>query len=377
MEVVETQGQVTETTAAPEAQVEQQTQAPAQLPEPKEAAPAQKKPEMSFKDKVAQKQRDLEAREAKEAKTKADEATKQGAAEKTIPLGDPKAAPAAPAQKFAPNLKFKVRNQEFDVPKWMQSSITDEASQTAAVDLLTRAQGLDVVKQAYTKLEENFNTTFATAEGYKQVTNELRRHYQRGDFDSFFKRLNIPVEKVLQWVADKVDYQESTPEQRRLIEARKVSDQRAWSLEEQALEYQSTYEQQAVSARETALSSALEKPEVKSVIEVFDAKVGKPGAFRDEVIRRGQLAAITRKVDLSPEDAIKEVLSMVNPFMTSAQAPQGPAAPVVTAAATEPAVLPKKEIPVIPRISGGAQSPTPQNKYKSIDDLKKAYNAMK
>ncbi len=361
-----------------------------QSPPPADPPPAAKKEkeepqlELSFKEKLAKRAEAIAAKvgDPEKGAAGAKEAGKAGEPAKTLPPGDPKAAPATPAPSFTPNFKYKVRHQEFEVPKWMQASITDEASQKEALDLLTKAQGLEIVRNSFNQLEQVHKEAQTEVQAYQQISKDLRTCYQRGDFDGFFKRMNIPVEKVLQWVVDKVNYSELPPDQQQVIDARRAAEQRAWEMEQRSELTQQQYEQQVTHARELELSTVLEKPEVKTIAETFDARVGTPGSFKAEVIRRGQLAAITRNVDLSAEDAVKEVLSLLGPapaapVVPAPQAPgaAAPAAAPPAAAAPAPVIPAKQPPPVIPNVAGRTQSPLKQ-KPKSIEDLKALYKAM-
>lgn len=348
-----------------------------------EADPAPKEKELSFKDKLDKKFREREAKEAKEKKTQADATQKPKEETKTVSPGSPEADPATPAQKFTPNLKVKVRNQEIEVPKWMADGIKDEKTQREAHDLLTRAHGLEIVKQAFDQQTEAYEQVVERLSAYETVTGKLRQAYRRGDFDSFFSQMNIPVEKVLQWVADKVRYNELDPEQRQMIDARREAQQRAWQAEDELVGYRQSAIEEAVRARTLELDAELAKPEVKTVADAFDAKVGKPGAFRAEVINRAQLAAFTRKVDLTAADAVKEALTVYGQLVAATAqtpAPQGAAQPSAQQQASTqaaPAVTTvRKEPPVIPNISGKTQSPTAKPPVRSIEDLKRIAKSM-
>jgi hypothetical protein len=107
------------------------------------------------------------------------------------------------------------------------------------------------------------------------------------------------------------------------------------------------------------LVSEMSRPEVTQAIATFDARLGKPGAFESEVIRRGQYYEQVHKVSPPASQLVQEVLAFVG---SKPQAPQTTASQVVHAQA---------EKPVIPTFAGGSQKSPTQKMPSSIDDLKR------
>jgi hypothetical protein len=291
---------------------------------------------------------------------------------------DPAITPETPA--YAPNFKFKVMDKEHEIAETFRSIIKDAETEKLVKELHEKAYGLDVVKPRFNDLREKYKSVEQEAKGYKEGIASLREHYQRGDFDSFFQKLNIPQEKVLQWVLDKAHYNELPPEQRQVLDAKRSAEQRAAELEKSQAAMQGKYEDALVQAKARDLQIALERDDVRQFAEAFDARAGKPGSFLEEVIQRGELAWYTSKgkTELTPEQAIQEVLTRYQGLVQS-KPKEPPMIPVNgnTPAGQAPAQAPAASTtPTLPNIGGRQSSSVSKSKPRSIDDLKQLYKKM-
>lgn len=287
----------------------------------------------------------------------------------------------AQAPTYKPKDKFKVMRfgtdlqDEVEVPKLLREAMKDEASEKEIIDLLTKAHGLEPVKasrEEIRKERDHFRQEFGNV---TKAIGEVRKAYQRGDIDLFLDKLQIPQERMLQWALDKVNYSQLPPEQQKILDERRDSQRKAWTSEEQATHYQQQLHQQSVQARTAILDSSLARPEVKTFAEQYDARVGKPGAFRQEVIAQGELAwtQSNGSVDLSPEQAIQQAMQKWSPFF---QQPQASAAqPSAQAQGSQagtgmPAQGNTGTPAVIPNVQGRTSSPMKKSP-RSLDDLRK------
>ena len=284
---------------------------------------------------------------------------------------------SAPAP-YNPNYKFKVMDKEHEIAESFRTIIKDADSEKLVRELHEKAYGLDVVKPRFNELREKYKTVESEAKSYKDGIGELREHYTRGDFDSFFQKLNIPQEKVLQWVLDKAHYNELPPEQRKILDAKKSAEQHALSLQKEKEQMQSQYEDAVVQAKAQNLQVALERADVRSFTEAFDARAGKPGSFLEEVIQRGELAWYSSrgKVELTPEQAINEVMSRYS-GLVQPKSQQAPVIPVQGAqGVTQSNHSQAGKAPTIPNVGGRQSSSVSKSKPRSLDDLKALYNKM-
>lgn len=269
------------------------------------------------------------------------------------------AAPVVPS--FTPNFKFKVMDKEHEIPEFLRSAVKDEATQKQLIELHEKALGLDVVKPKYQSIKSQFDKISQEKATLDQSLTVLDKYLQNGDLDSFFKALKINEEQVLKYALDRVQYRELPPEQRMQYDTRRSEQQRLYDLEAQNQQLQSQFMTESVQARTFQLDSVLGRGDVKSVAEAYDAKVGRPGAFRAEVIKRGQYANYSTGADISAEQAVSEVVGMFGPLMQQAASPAQSGQSQASGAPSAP--------PVIPNINGRGTSPVKRT-IKSIDDLR-------
>lgn len=252
----------------------------------------------------------------------------------------------------------------------MRGVIKDADSEKKIKELYEKAYGLDVVKPRFQQTRQELQEIRTQHQSLLKDVQEVREHYARGDFDSFFKTLQIPEEKVLQWMYDKITYNQLPPEQRQPLDARKAAEQRAWAAEQRAMELEQVASTSTVEAKRYALQVALERPDVKSFAQNFDTRAGKPGAFVDELydIGEAEWARSQGRVDLTPEQAIQKVMSKYGAFL-GGQAQQAPPPGVQGTQAPNPTAQTK--VPVIPNVGGAATSPTQKPKARNLEDIKK------
>jgi hypothetical protein len=302
-----------------------------------------------------------------------------------IAAPDPSVAPAdaegdpaeAAAAAYTPNLKFKVLDKEHEMAPYFKDVIKDEKTEKEVRELYEKAMGLDVVKPKYQSTKQELEEVRAERDGLVGGINELRELYQNKDLDSFFGKLKVPFNTLLQYVAEKLEYQELPPEQRQVLDARKQAQRQAYEATKYASSQEQHFTEQMVQAKGYMLDLTLDRADVKSFADSYQGKTGK--AFRDAVIEYGTAVFHSRKdahgqpVDLTPDQAVKELMSHYGALMGVGQAPAATGASPAPHGAQAPAAsgTPAKAAPpVIPHVGGRQTSPTTQ-KPKSLDDLKK------
>ncbi|MDE2107306.1 MAG: hypothetical protein KGL39_59460, partial [Patescibacteria group bacterium] len=149
--------------------------------------------------------------------------------------------------------------------------------------------------------------------------------------------------------------------------AKKRAEVEAQMLRKQTEEYTQQGTSHLAEARGQILDLVLERADVSAFSKAFEERSGKN--FRDAVIEYGESVYYTRKdaqgrpVDLSPQQAVKDLMEQYGKFMgqNQAQSAEQPA---------EAAVAPQaKKPPVIPNVAAKQGSPTGQV-IKSIDELR-------
>lgn len=296
--------------------------------------------------------------------------TEAGSAEAESPAEEPTEGPS-----FTPDYKFTVLDQEHEIDEFLRESIKDEDTLGKVKELYEKAYGLDHVKEKLKTTREEFQ---GTKKEYDALLGELKtvsQHAQRGDFDSFFKEIGIPEEKVLQWVLDKVNYEQMTPEQKQAVDAQRQAEQRAFQAETQLTQQQQYAEKQAAEATARDIQTVLAQPAVKEFQQKFDSAAGK-GAFVDQILIQGELM-YDEKTGRAPAaaDVAKTVMDRFNGLVMQPSQGQTQAAPTpqqtpsAGGTQTPPQVTKPKE-KVIPNMSGRNSSAV-KKEVTSIDDLRK------
>jgi hypothetical protein len=386
--------QIESVTPAPESQVEESAQ-PAVSNEP-EAAASQSQPEPAKEEKKPETLKERFARLAKESSEKKAEKpeekpTKEGETPAPEPKKDEPAGAAKPTQTaYKPDYKFrftdeKQQKQEKEFPDWAKAAIKDAESEKEIRSLFEKAHGMDFLKAQSQQRAQQNQTLQAQNFQYQTGIEKLRKFYSEGNMEGIFNLLQISEEKVLQYALERAKYYELPPDQRGVIDAQKKAQTEAELASQRAAAVEQQYLSQQQQTKQLQLNLAFMKPEVASVAEEFDKRVGKQGAFFEQVINHGEATWYRSqgKTDLPPEEAIQQVMAMYGLSAPAAQAPTSaaqpaapaPAAPAPTAPAAQPAAAPVQNSPavkVIPNISGRASSATSGQKApRSVEDLKK------
>lgn len=268
--------------------------------------------------------------------------------------------------------KFKVMDSEHEVPAYLKALMKDADSEKQVIELLEKAYGLEPVKTRLgetRKERDHFKGEFGTIQ---KTIQDVRQTYQRGDIDAFLDKLSVPHERMLQWALEKVNYSQLSPEQKQILDERRDAQRKAWSEEQRAGSYEQKLQEQTRQAKTMLLEAGLARPDVGAFQQAYDAKVGKPGAFRDEIVAQGELAWIQSngQVDLSPQQAIEQAMLKWRPFVQTEAAPGTQASVPAQAGEQGSKAAPQAKPSVIPNVPGRSQSPM-KSGVRSVEDLKK------
>lgn len=282
-------------------------------------------------------------------------------------------APVPPTPAFTPNFKFKVMDKEHEVPEWLRAAIKDEKTNKEAIELFEKAYGLDHVKPKYKQTREEFQTLRQTHDGLTKKLKTAAHYLQNGDIGGYFDYVGINPQAIMQWAIEQAQYTQLDENGRRQYDERNSARRRAIELELQKGELESSSQSQLEELFREHLSLAMDRPEVKSFEEQFNARVGSPTAFMEEIAMRGEAIFQRTGKNPPPHQVINEVMRLYGQSGASATAPT-PAAHATTTAPAAPQAPAKP--PVIPHVNGRNASPTVQIS-KSIDDIRKAAAALK
>ncbi len=274
---------------------------------------------------------------------------------------------ATPPPAWSPNFKFKVKDKEHEIEDLFKPIVKDKIAEAKVRELYEKAYGLEDVKADRQTLKEqlkDYQTKYTQVEQNLQVIGSYAR---KGDFSTFFQLLNIPKEKIIQYAIEELKYQELPAEQRAAIDQQRKMQV---EYETQTQQNQTLQKQMADLVTQQAtmeLNQALAAPNSAPIIAAFDAKAGKPGAFKAEVIRRGQYYEAVHKISPPASQLVEEVLSLVG-----VQAPSAPQSTEATSTNSTPGQdVEQKKKPVISSFAGSSTKSPVQKVPTSIDDLKK------
>ena len=366
---------------APPASKTEASAAPKKEPEPEiKSDPSAGIPRKSVKQKLEEIhakniQRDKEeaVKAAKDAGKKEAQAEIKAEKKETEAEDEKEKAPKKEEKKkYEPNYKYSLKDKELEFDEFLRSAIVDEDTEKKVRDLYQRASGMEYHQG---KTKETEQLLHQQTQNYSQVMQKLQEAneaFSRDDLDSVFQVMNIPQEKVLQWLQTKAQYQEMDPDSRRVYDERRNAqiEARTASKQAESMKQQQFQHESASIVREFELVTKI--PQYENYAKAFDDS-RKEGAFRSAVADRGELAYMRGK-KISVEDAIKEVMEVygaapAKTLKTSADSKGTAENGSSKESRTEP--------PVIPNVSGRSEAAVSQvPKYKSVADLKKRYKEL-
>jgi hypothetical protein len=385
-----TMGQVPAGTPTPEMAMPQ-----AQTPPPAEAAP-QKEPEAPINQ--------LSPEAFKQKALKYSKKTVETASKETTPK-QPKKAPEAPVKEeistetkpeenqFQPNFKYSALGKEYELPKWAQAGIKDPESEAEVKEVFQKAAGLEHVKMRHqelygkhTELKGAYDEFTGEVQSLKSIYREAIQKNDPHILDEYWDRLKIPQAVILNYAAAKLQLMELPPEQQQIVQGNITAQRRARDLEMQNQALSQDAQAYVSQLRSQQLSSVLERPDVSNLVQAFESSPGrKPGDFFEQVRRQGEYVWLTQKVDLTPEQAVEQVIDLfrlkqaqqtASAAVSQAQQPTTQSnQPAARTQATPVVPAGHRDVPTIPNVAGKSSSPL-KAKPKSLEDLKKLRSAI-
>lgn len=265
---------------------------------------------------------------------------------------------------YSPNLKYKVKDVEKEFPEWSRPLVKDEMIEKNLRDLYTKADGLDVIKQDRDTLSDEVVSLRQERDDTYKTLEMLNYCVKNDDLQTFFDTFKIPKEQVLKFALREIQFSEN-PQLRQQYEQARQKNLEHYNSQNYNQQFVQQYEQMALSLRAQQLDFALSKPEAREVAEAYDARVGKPGAFREAIIRQGHYHAVVSngKVDKSAEELIEELK-----VLYSLSGSQGQQSVAPMQGTDGKSVVGSKGKPVLPSIPGSGQSAV-RKSVKSLDDI--------
>lgn len=285
--------------------------------------------------------------------------------------GEEGTEPETPA--YQPNYKFKVLNEEKEFDEFIRAAIKDADTEKKARELYEKAYGIDHVKA---QRDEERTAKTRVENEYHQLMDEIAElgEIRKKDYGLFFKKLGIPKQEIAAWIyreAQALDATEKLPENLKSVYTDIEELRHQNYLLQKKMEAADSGRQSAVlQARRTDLTNVLVAPETKTLVDQYDARLGKPGSFEQMVIRHAaaEWEASQGKRDLSAREAVNEVIQMLGLTPT----PPGQA----SGSTQSPKVVAPPKAAVLPNVGSGTATPTVAKKPQSIADLREMAKAM-
>jgi len=253
---------------------------------------------------------------------------------------------------------YSVRDEEKEFDEKVRPFIKDEESYKLFQDLYTARDGLPLAKQERDDYRDKFTNL-------NESLSTVNKFVQAGDAANFIKALGLPEKMFIDYAINKLKYKELPPEERARIDSENQGRLRMHQLEIQNETLQQQYSRQAQQQRLFELDNGLNNPDVAPLIKDYDARVGKPGAFKQAAIERGIFHSQVNGVDMGALDVIHDTINYFG-----LRAVGTPNQQHVQAGAQGHTQVAPGQKPVIPNLQGRGTSPVGRRSPTSIEDIK-------
>lgn len=290
----------------------------------------------------------------------------------------PPGVEGAPPPTYTPNFKYKALKEEKEIPDWARTIVTNADMEKRVKDLFTAADGLEPLKQHREQLIAEKKQIEEQWGPIIQNVQQAVGHLQRKDYDSFFESFGLSEKDILSYALHRIQLRDNPQQMQAAETARQLQLQNS-QYEQQLQALSGGYEKMAVQQRSFELDTYLGRPELLSTVQAFDARVGKPGAFREEVIKRGKMYAVMQQ-DIPVETAVSEVLGLIGHGAGQNSQVQAISQNVTGGAAAggQPGENGQNQgtKPVLPNIRGTGTSPAKKS-FRSVAELREHARAMR
>lgn len=287
------------------------------------------------------------------------------------------AGQAPPVPTYTPNYKFKAYEKEYELDELYRPLIKDADTEAKIKALHSKAYALDPMKDKLEGTRREFDGFRSTSEPKLRAYDQFNKILENKDWDTFFKKLNVPNEEIFAYVEKQLALMNAPAEQKAEYDRNLQIRQQAYMQEEQLKNYENMHREQAVQTRHMHLDSLMSRPEVQKYAGSWDERAGQIGAFRQLVIDEAtahwyQTGGPQGGEDWAPEQAVQHVINKYGKVVAgfAGQTPQtyGTQQPVGQQNNGAP--------PVIPHVAGRGTSPI-KKVPKSLDDIKKLVSELR
>ena len=228
------------------------------------------------------------------------------------------------SNEWKPNLTYRKDKERIAFDEWLHPVVTSPEIETQVRELYTRANGFDDYKSRLEERQSKIDNLTLETQRLKEESEYARQGIEGlkklaiEDFPSFAHMVGLDDEKVLGYATRRLDYQEKTPAERKLIDdeiAQRVSSY-SRSAEAETLRRQNSALMQK--QHESEMLQALSIPEITKFQTEFDKRLGKDGAFRDHVRQYGSSQYQASKRYVKPLEAVQAVYQQYKPMFANA-----------------------------------------------------------
>lgn len=230
-----------------------------------------------------EKQSPEEAEERKTVAEKIHEMAKAKSAsnseEKEVSKPDLPSTEQKPSEEYKASYTYTAYDKNYEMPEWSKSLIKDKATEENFRQLFSKAEAFEPLKSKHEELRKSYdadNQKWSTVMGRLE---EAQFYLDKNDLGSFFQRINVPVEQVLDFVRGYIKYHEMPVDQRSIIDQNRELNRQTFQMQNSLLLSQQQQAQLAANQREFEVQKVMSLPEVSKFQKMFDAKLGE-GAFK-------------------------------------------------------------------------------------------------
>lgn len=260
-------------------------------------------------------------------------------------------APEAVLPAYNPNFKYSVKGQEKEIDEMFRALVKDAESEKKVKALFEKADGIEHVKMDRDSLKKEYGGFKEQVVPYLQEYHKFTSLRDKGSLGAAFQVAGITDEQIFEYALQKLELSQN-PQQSNLYKNHTEASLREIEMETKLQHYQMRDQQMEQYRFQSDLDQSLNAN--KEIANSVDSKIGRIGAFKEEVIALGVFEAQRGNI-LSINDAVDAIANKYKPFMA-------PVSSIPSQPHQRPATIPNV---------GSSNVSAIKVKPKSIDDLKK------
>lgn len=270
----------------------------------------------------------------------------------------PEAVAGQVAPAYQPNFKYSVRGQEKEIDEMFRSLVKDADSEKKIKELFEKAEGIDFVKEDRKALKSEYEGFKSQVVPYLQEYHKFTSLRDQGNVGAALQVAGISDEQIFKYALEKIEM-EQNPQTANIYKSNQEAALKQFEMQTQLQQYEQMSQQLQMQQFEYDMSQSINAH--MDLVKQVDERLGKPGAFREEVERFGIAEYHRGNQNLSVQQAVEHVVNKYRPFFTSSN-PMAPQMPQQSSGHKAPATIPN---------IGGSNVSVISKKPKSLDDLRK------